>query len=88
MMHEVTIQSLGDCRQEIKVDGQNVSGCFGYNLSCRVDEIPALTLEINALPISVSVPAEVKIQNLEEIARLMDEKDFKEFCGIWNDTHA
>lgn len=32
--------------------------------------------------------AEIKIANLHEIAELMDEKTFKEFCRNWEEIHS
>lgn len=87
MLHKVEIKPLDDLRQEIKIDGQNIR-CVGYNLHCYVDEIPMIELEIPAyLAEFVSIPMEVRIKNLREIAKMMDYENLKEFVEIWCDLH-
>ena len=60
--------------------------CSGYVLEHNVGEIPTVTLEIPAIP-HVDSTVNLKIENLEEIARLMDFDTYEEFKKIWKEVH-
>lgn len=60
--------------------------CYGYIVKQQVDEVPVVELEVCAVP-NVEGAAIVHVSNKEEIARLMDEEEFKEFCDIWKEVH-
>ena len=87
MIHKVEIKPLDGLLQEIKIDEQEIR-CVGYNLSCHVDEIPIITLEIPTyLAKTMRMPMEVAIKNLKEIAKIMDYDIFEDFCHIWHELH-
>ena len=71
----------GDIFAKVTIDGQAVR-CRGYNIRHVVDEIPTVELEICAIP-DYEHDVIVHVGNKEEIARLMDKKEFEEFCEIW-----
>lgn len=87
MMHKVKIEPITEngYRTKLSIDGKDVR-CAGYVISQQVGELPVVELDIYAVP-GVEHETIVHVSNKEEIARLMDEDEFKEFCDIWNEVH-
>lgn len=85
MVHEVTIITTDDCRQEVMIDGKKIQ-CSGYTASCSEGEIPTVKLEFTT-PSLMCILADVEIENTKTLASLMNEKNFKEFCGLWYELH-
>lgn len=73
---------------KVKLDGKEIDFCTGYNISHEAGCLPRV--EISLMPIVPKVGnlvADVRISNLYLLAKIMDEADFKVFCGIWNKVH-
>lgn len=60
--------------------------CSGYVLEHNVGELPTATVEITVIP-NIDSTVNLKIANLEEIARLMDVDTYEEFKKIWREVH-
>jgi len=88
LMHKLKIEPITENGYwpKLSIDGNNVR-CAGYTISQCVGEYPVVELEICAVP-NVEGAAIVHVSNKEEIARLMDVGEFKEFCDIWNEVHG
>ena len=71
---------------KVTVDGKEVR-CRGYEISHSVEEIPIVSLEIIATP-EYEHDAIIQVKDLEQIAKLMYEKDFNEFCKMWKEIHG
>lgn len=87
-MHKIKIEPAKEnsiCTK-IMIDGKPIR-CSGYNISQCVDEVPVVELVVCAIP-NVEQEVIVHVSNKEEIARLMDEEEFKEFCDIWKEVHG
>lgn len=61
-------------------------GCSGYVLKHDCGELPKVTVEIPVIP-NIDSTVNLKIANLEEIARLMDVETYEEFKKIWREVH-
>lgn len=87
-LYNLKIEPLGEnCTcAKVLIDGQSIR-CRGYNISHYVDEIPTVALDLACIP-TYEHDVVVQVENKEEIARLMDENEFMEFCKIWNDIHS
>jgi hypothetical protein len=60
--------------------------CTGYTLQHSAGVVPTVTLELPVVSSSETL-AEVRIGNLEEIARLMDSDTYEKFKRIWIEVH-
>lgn len=87
-MHKIKIEPVKEnsIYTKIMIDGKPIR-CSGYTISQCVDEYPVVELEVCAVP-NVEGAAIVHVSNKEEIARLMDEEEFKDFCDIWKEVHG
>ena len=87
MLHKVEIFPVYDTlRTKIKIDGE-----FIRATSCRltydIDELPYMEI---TMPVATCVDdgrVVCVVENKEEIARVMDETEFEEFCRIWKNLH-
>ena len=88
MFGKFKVEPIGDnaLLAKVTVDGKEVR-CRGYEISHCVDEIPMVSLEIIAIP-EYEHDAVIQVKDLEQIAKLMDEKDFNDFCNIWKRIHG
>lgn len=86
-MHKIKIEPVKEnsIYTKIMIDQKPIR-CYGYIVKQQVDEVPVVELEVCAVP-NVEGEAIVHVSNKEEIARLMDSEEFKEFCEIWNEVH-
>ena len=86
-MHKIKIEPITEngYGAKLSIDGNNVR-CAGYTISQCVGEYPVVELEVCAIP-NVEQVSIVHVSNKEEIARLMDFDEFKEFCEIWREVH-
>lgn len=87
MLHKFSVGRIKDSitGAKVEIDGNCVI-CSGYELRHYVDEVPTLELHMPIIPL-VEHDVIVQISNKEEIARLMDDKEFSEFCDIWREVH-
>ena len=60
--------------------------CAGYVLEHNVGELPTVTVELPVIP-QIDSTVNLKIANLDEIARLMDVDTYEEFKKIWREVH-
>lgn len=87
VVHEVNIKSDGGTKTSIQIDGNNIHFYRGYTVSQKEGEIPVVTLEM--IPtLALEVKGEVRIEHLGDLARVMDEPLFREFCTLWNGLHG
>lgn len=87
VLHNLKIEPTGSRLQcaRVIVDGEPIM-CRGYTISHSIDEIPVAELEMVCVP-NYDHDVLVNVSNKEEIARLMDEREFKEFCKIWKEVY-
>ena len=87
VLHNLRIVPVEDRVQcaRVIVDDMLVQ-CRGYSISHSIDEVPTVKLELCCIP-KYEHDVVIQIGNKEEIARLMDEKEFEEFCKIWKEVH-
>ena len=78
------VESKIECARVI-VDDMSIQ-CRGYSINHRLNEVPTVALELCCIP-KYEHDVVTQISNKEEIAMLMDEKEFKEFCNIWKEVH-
>lgn len=87
VLHNLKIEPIEDRVQCARVIVDNIPiKCRGYSISHGVDEVPKVELELCCIP-KYEHDVVTQISNKEEIARLMDEAEFEEFCKIWKDVH-
>ena len=60
--------------------------CREYKIEHKLDEIPVITLELPIVP-KLDENGVLKIEGLNEAARIMDEDMFNEFCEKWKTFH-
>ena len=60
--------------------------CRGYSINHSLNELPTVALELCCVP-NYEHDVMTQISNKEEIARLMNEAEFEEFCKIWKEVH-
>lgn len=78
------VESRIECAKVI-VDDMPIK-CIGYSINHSLDEVPTVELELCCIP-NYEHDLITQIRNKEEIARLMDETEFEEFCKIWKEVH-
>ena len=71
--------------EHVFVDDMAIS-CGGYVLEHNVGEIPTVTVELPVIS-QIDSTVNLKIGNLEEIARLMDFETYEEFNKLWKEVH-
>lgn len=88
MFHRFRVEQIDDyaIREKVFIDDVPIR-CSGYVLKHNVNEVPVLSISIPVIP-NINEKANVEIENLEEIARFMDEDTFKEFCETWKEVHG
>lgn len=86
MLHTFSTERIDDVRERVLIDGQSVR-CTEYALFHSLDHVPTLHLELPIIPNIKDTMVQMEISNKEEIARLMDKKEFDEFCEIWKEVH-
>ena len=64
--------------------GEKEIKCAGYTILQDPNELSEINLSVVAIP-DVEGAMIIKVSNKEEIARLMDEEEFIDFCDIWRD---
>lgn len=87
MFHKFKVEPCDNSKIHamVSIDDKPIR-CCGYSINHIVDEVPTVELELCCIP-NYEHDAVIHISNKEEIARLMDETEFKEFCKIWNEVH-
>lgn len=87
VVHEVKIKNDGGAKTSIQIDGNAIKSCNGYTVSQSAGEIPVVTLKM--IPaFALEVKGEVRIEHLGDLARVMDELLFREFCALWSGLHG
>lgn len=86
-LSDIEIKTTGGCLTEVKVNGENVR-CSAFTLEQCVGEIPVIELEIIQPVINVGLKGRAEIANKKEIAKLMSDVEFNEFCKIWLEVHG
>ena len=71
----------------VMIDGKQCL-CSSYEIEHYAGELPTIHINLVANNVQYEHDAEIKIANLHEIAELMDEKTFKEFCRNWEEIHG
>lgn len=86
-MHKFKVEPIWDSPRyaRVSIDGNSVL-CKGYKLTHYVDSLPTVELDLIVSP-KVEHDVVIQVGNKEEIARLMNFKEFNEFCRIWNEVH-
>ena len=87
VFHNFKIEPIKDRAQcaRLSVDDMPIR-CKGYSINHSLDEVPIVTLELCCV-LNYEHDAVIRITNKEEIARLMDETEFEEFCKAWKELH-
>lgn len=87
VFHNLKIEPVEDMIKCAKVIVDNIPiQCRGYSIRHSLDKVPIFELELCCVP-NYEHDVMMKISNKEEIARLMDETEFYEFCKIWKEVH-
>lgn len=87
VLHNLKIEAVEDRVQCARVIVDDIPvQCRGYSISHSIDEVPTVELELCCIP-KYEHDVVTQISNKEEIARLMDETEFEEFCKIWKEVH-
>lgn len=88
MLHEVSIENIekGSCFTRVIVDGRKIRA-RSYSLSQFAHEFPVLSLEIGCIAKANGV-CEVIFDGLDDLARIMDEKELNSFVSMWQKYHA
>lgn len=88
MIHKFSTEPLDDfsIRERVYIDGQPIR-CSGYVLVHNINEVPRVVMTIPAITKAKEECVDLEIANKEEIAKLMDKKEFEEFCEIWKRLH-
>ena len=87
VLHNLKIEPIEDRVQCARVIVDDIlMRCRGYYISHSVGEVPTVELELCCIP-KYEHDVVTQISNKEEIARLMDETEFEEFCKIWKELH-
>ena len=87
MEHEVKIINNSGVRTEVVIDGYAIQSCSGYTVSQSAGEIPRITIEMIP-PILMEIKGTLAIDHLRDLARIMDEQVFNEFCVLWRSLHG
>lgn len=90
MTHEIKIEPIMERTPccTLSHDGQVINGVTAYGISQKAGDYPEVTLEMACnTSISFVQDCNVKVSNKREIATVMDESEFKEFCDIWHEVH-
>jgi hypothetical protein len=87
VLHNLKIEPVGRRTEyaRVIVDDMPIK-CRGYSINHSIDEVPTVKLELCCIP-NYEHDVVIQISNKEEIARLMDETEFEEFCIIWKEVH-
>ena len=87
VLHNLKIEPVGNRIEyaRVIVDDMPIK-CRGYSINHSIDEVPTVELELCCIP-NYEHDVVIQISNKEEIARLMDEAEFEEFCKIWKEVH-
>ena len=87
VLHNLKIEPIEDRVQCARVIVDDIPiQCLGYSISHSLDGVPTVELELCCIP-QYEHYVVTQISNKEEIARLMDKTEFKEFCRIWKEVH-
>lgn len=70
----------------VMIDGKQCL-CRSYKIEHYAGNLPMVNINLIA-DVQYEQDAEINIVNLHEIAELMDEKTFKEFCRVWEEIHG
>lgn len=68
------------------VDGKEIQA-ISYHLAQSVGEVAVLDVEIPCFMV-VNKKCEINITGIENVAKLMDEKTFNKFVGMWQKYHS
>ena len=85
-LSDIEIKTTKDCLTSVKINGETVK-CSAYALEQHAGEIPVVKIKIIPHIKDVKLKGNVEIENKEEIANLMSESEFEEFCTIWRSFH-
>lgn len=87
LLHNIKIKPIGNypTSAEVLIDDKSIH-CTGYEISHSLDGLPKVELQVCCKP-TYDHDVILRIGNKEEIARIMDKKEFEEFCKIWKEVH-
>lgn len=87
MKNRVEIINNGSCKTQVRINDKAIR-CYGYDISQSVGYLPEIELQL--MPDNIDLlfeDSEIIIKDLRQIAELMDEELFNQFCEIWKDKH-
>ena len=87
-MHKFKVESIEghlECAK-VTIDGKQCL-CSSYKIEHYAGSLPMVNIDLVA-NVQYEQDTEINIANLNEIASLMDEKTFKEFCRNWEEIHG
>ena len=88
MEHEINISNIGIDGTDILVDGTSVSkSCVGYSVRQIAGELPKVTLDM-VPEVLLEIKGQLEISHLGDLARVMDNDMFNEFCVMWKTLHT
>ena len=88
MIHKFKVETKDNAPvcATVTIDGNKV-GCAGYMIRHYPGELPLVQMELPVIP-QLELDAYIKISNMDEIARSMNEYEFERFCEIWKEIHT
>lgn len=88
MEHEIKISNIGTTVTDLLIDGTSVSkSCIGYSVRQIAGEPPRITLDM--IPeVLLEIKGQFEISHLGDLARVMDNDMFNEFCVMWKTLHG
>lgn len=87
-LHEIEVKPVdggSPINAQIFIDGESVR-CRSYDIRHRLDEVPTIILELNAVH-KVKEHGFMEIRDIKEFARLLKPGEFEEFCKLWHTIH-
>lgn len=86
-IHKFKVEPIERCQKyaRVTIDGEKCL-CRSYKIEHYAGRLPMVNIDLVA-NVQYEQDAEINIVNLHEIAELMDEKTFKEFCRVWEEIH-
>ena len=87
ILHEFKVEPIGDngISAKVYIDGEKID-CLSYRLVHEAGCLPRAYIQVYAEPCTKE-NASIGIFNKKDIARIMDEDEFNEFCNIWHNLH-
>lgn len=84
---EIKIKNTQGISTEIEINGQKLHHVVGYIVRQKAGERPQVTLDLIPAVI-LETKCTLAIEHLSDLARVMDENTFNEFCVMWNSLHG